>query len=427
MIIPGTGPDLFHFAGERRESMDSFARGTFNVDYEARIDWDRLRRERVEKTQRHMKEEGIDALLLWQDDNVRYLTSQRAIMLQYRSVTHYGVLLAQDAGPVLFTSGGEIARVKEVMPWLPHAEAIPHMTEPGLVENVARGQILPYLKEFGVEEGRVGIDAATFTMRRIFEKELSGVEWADGEAFMYMSRVQKLPEEIKVLQEATAIADAVTQTAMDTVRAGVRECEVAAEAMSTLFRYGAEFAHLASPFVASGERMSPPTRFATDKIIRHGDIVFIDIGAMWGGYFGDVARTVICGQPSRRQQEIYTAVFECLQAGIAQMRPGATNVQAARAFIEKAAEHGLDKNFINLYIGHGCGISPNEPPYVGEAAQGAMEMEFQPNMVFAIEPLIWVPDVRGGGGVRIEDMIWVREDGPEYMSRAPYCEELLIR
>ena len=108
------------------------------------------------------------------------------------------------------------------------------------------------------------------------------------------------------------------------------------------------------------------------------------------------------------------------------MKPGHTNVQATEAFIGKAAEHSLEKNFINLYIGHGCGISPNEPPYVGEAATGAMEVEFEPNMVFAIEPLIWVPDVRGGGGVRIEDMIWVREDGPEYMSRAPYCEALLI-
>ncbi len=406
--------------------METFARGHFNVDYEARIDWDRLRRERVEKTQRHLKEEGIDALLLWQDENVRYLTSQRAIMLQYRSVTHYGVLLSQEADPVLLTSGGEIARVRESMPWIAHAEAIPHMTEPGLVENVTRNQILPYLEEYGVDKGKVGIDAATFTMRRIFEQELSGVEWVDGEHFMYMSRVQKLPDEIKALQEATAIADAVTQTAIDHVRAGVRECEVAAEAMRTLFRYGGEFAHVASPFVASGERMSPPTRFATDKIIRHGDIVFIDIGAMWGGYFGDLGRTVICGKPSRRQQEIYTAVYECLHAGVALMKPGHTNVQATEAFIGKAAEHSLEKNFINLYIGHGCGISPNEPPYVGEAATGAMEVEFEPNMVFAIEPLIWVPDVRGGGGVRIEDMIWVREDGPEYMSRAPYCEALLI-
>ncbi len=407
--------------------MDSFARGTFNVDYEARIDWDRLRLERVEKTQRRMKAEGIDALLLWQDENVRYLTSQRAIMLQYRSVTHYGVLLGQEAGPVLLTSGGEIDRVREAMPWVPHIEAIPHMTEPGLVENVTRNQILPHLEAFGADRGKVGIDAATFTMRQVFEKELAGVEWVDGEHFMYLSRVRKLPDEIQALQEATAIADAVTQTAIDHVRAGVRECEVAAEAMRTLFRLGGEFAHLASPFVASGERMSPPTRFATDKIIRHGDIVFIDIGAMWGGYFGDVGRTVICGKPSRRQQEIYTAVYECLHAGVEQMRPGNTNVQATRAFLDKAAEHGLEKNFINLYIGHGCGVSPNEPPYVGEAATGAMEIEFRPDMVFAIEPLIWVPNVRGGGGVRVEDMIWVREDGPEYMSRAPYCEELLIR
>lgn len=406
--------------------METFARGPFNVDYEARIDWERLRRQRVEKARRRMEEDGVDGLLLFQDENVRYLTSQRAILLQYRSVAHYGVLLSREGGPVLLTSGGEIARVREAMPWLPRAEAIPHLTEPGLVEHVVKEVLRPYLLEFGLQAGRIGLDAATFTVQRALGETFPAVEWVDGEGLMNHCRLQKLPDEISALQEATALADAVTQAGMEAVGAGVRECEVAAEAMRTLFRLGGEVSHLASPFVASGERMSPPTRFATDKLIRHGDLVFIDVGAMWGGYFGDVGRTVICGKPSRRQQEIYTAVLECQRAGIEAMRPGRTNGEAARAFIEKAAEHGLEKNFLSLYIGHGIGISPNEPPYVGEPSRGATEVRLQPQMVFAVEPLIWVPEVRGGGGVRIEDMVWVREEGPEVMSRAPYCEALMI-
>src|SRR5205085_3596738 len=136
----------------------------------------------------------------------------------------------------------------------------------------------------------------------------------------------KLPEEIIMLEEATALADAVTASGVAAIAEGVRECEVAGEAMRTLFRLGGEYAHVMTPFVASGEHMSPPHRISSDKLIRNGDLVFIDIGACWNGYFGDVARTVICGTPSPRQRDIYTAVYEALQEGIASMRPGHTNL-----------------------------------------------------------------------------------------------------
>ena len=83
--------------------------------------------------------------------------------------------------------------------------------------------------------------------------------------------------------------------------------------MRTLFRLGGEYAHVMTPFVASGENMAPPHRICSDKLIRHGDVVFIDIGANWNGYFGDVARTAICGEASDDQKKIYTAVHQSLR------------------------------------------------------------------------------------------------------------------
>ncbi len=404
-----------------------FARGSFQVDWEERIDFARLRSERVKKTQWAMHEKDIDALILWKDENVRYLTSLRAIMLAYRSSTQFGVLLTQEESPVLFASSAEAARIPEAMPWIEHLVPIPIMEEPELVENIVKNELVRYMEKFGVARGRVGLDAHTFTQRQMYERYLPHAEFVDGESFMYWSRIRKLPDEVKCLQEATAIADAVVQTALDAVRAGVREYEVAAEAMATLFRLGGEFAHLASPFVASGEHMSPPTRFPTDKLIRNGDIVFIDIGAMWNGYFGDVGRATICGgRASEEQKRVYTAVNEVLQAGIEAMQPGNTNRQATKAFIGAAAKRGLEKNFIRLFIGHGIGISSNEPPYIGEVMPGAGEVTLEPGMVFAVEPLIWLPGIRGGGGVRLEDMVLITHEGPHVMSRAPYCEELMV-
>src|SRR3990172_6297485 len=278
--------------------MYGYARGQFQVDYEARVDFDRLRLARVRKTQEAMRAKGLDALVLWKDENVRYLTSLRAITLQYRSTTQYGVILFPEGQPVLFLSGGEYARAQEVMPWIGEFVIIPIMEEAGMVEVVTQEHTLRVLSEHGVEAGRAGFDGMTMPQLNAYKKYLNRAEMADGESFMQEVRRVKLPEEIQLLREAAAIADAVTETAIEAVRPGVRECEVAGEAMRTLFRLGGGYAHLASPFVSSGERMSPPTRFATDKLIRNGDLVFIDIGACWNGYFADEGRAVICGTPS---------------------------------------------------------------------------------------------------------------------------------
>ncbi len=404
----------------------TWARGGMMVDWEQRIDFDRMRKERVAKTQAAMKEAGIDALILWKDENVRYLTSVRVIMIQFRSSTTYGVLLTQEGGPTLLASSGEFHRIEECMPWIEDVVPIGILEEPGLVENTVREEILPRLDKKGVANGTIGLDLNTFLQRDALDRNFPEAKFVDAERFMCMSRVQKTPDEVACIHQACAIADAVTQTAIDAVRPGIREFDVAAEAMKTLFTHCGEFGHLASPFVASGEHMAPPTRFPTDKIIRNGDIVFIDIGACWNGYFGDCGRATMAGGPPHpMQKKVYQTVYKSLKAGIAKMRPGATNEEAAGEFLEVARTAGLEKNFIKLFIGHGCGISPNEPPYIGEVMPGAEEVVFQAGMTFAVEPLIFVPGIPGGAGVRIEDHILITEDEPVYMTRAPYCQELL--
>jgi Xaa-Pro aminopeptidase len=171
--------------------------------------------------------------------------------------------------------------------------------------------------------------------------------------------------------------------------------------------------------------MSPPTRLATDKIIRSGDVVFVDIGAMFNGYFGDVGRTVICGTPSDTQRDIFRAVYAALMAGLDAMRPGVTARTVAERIKAQAKEHGLAQHFLSLFIGHGIGIGSNEPPYIGEIFPGAADVELQPGMAFAVEPLIWVPGVRGGGGVRLEDTVVVTDQRVEVLSRTPYDNRLL--
>jgi Xaa-Pro dipeptidase len=147
---------------------------------------------------------------------------------------------------------------------------------------------------------------------------------------------------------------------------------------------------------------------------------------MWNGYFADIGRMTIVGKLSRTQKEVYTAVYSGLMAGIDKMRPGNTNQDVADAIIARIGEHGLAEHLFSLFIGHGIGMGANEPPYIGETLMGAATYQLQPNMVFAVEPLVWLPDVQGGAGVRIEDMVLVTEAGPRVLSRVDYEDRLLL-
>lgn len=403
-----------------------YAKGPFAVDWEDRYDFDRLRRDRVAKAQDSLRASGSDALLVWKDENVRYLTGLRAQLIAGKTTSLNGSLLTPDQDPILLGSGGEIDKASFGMSWIGESHAVPIMEQRELVDGFVTEILSPLLHERGLTQGRLGVDQANLSFIHSLRQHLPELELTDGDTIMQEARWVKSDLEVAVIEEACAIGDSVTQRALDETRAGRRELEVAADAMQTLFLLGGEMAHVITPFVASGEHMSPPHRLATDKIIRNQDLCFIDIGAMWNGYFADIGRTTIVGRPSKQQQKIYTAVYEGLMAGIEKMRPGNTNQDCADAIIAKIADHGLEDHLFSLFIGHGIGMGANEPPYIGETLPGSTVYEFRPNMVFAVEPLVWVPGVRGGGGVRLEDMILITDDDPHLLSRVEYEERLLL-
>lgn len=406
--------------------MSGYAKGPFAVDWEDRYDMAALRSGRVANAHAALAESDIDFLLLWKDENVRYLTGLRAQLIAGKTTSLNGALLAPGTDPVLLASGGEIDKAALGMSWIGEAHAIPIMEQAELVDGFVKNILGPMLADKGISQGRIGVDQANISFVNAMQRHLPDLELADGDTVMQRARLVKSAVEIEIIHEACAIGDSVTQRALDETRAGRRELEIAGDAMQTLFYLGGEMAHVITPFVATGEHMSPPHRLATDKIARNQDLAFIDIGAMWNGYFADIGRTTVIGKPSKDQQKIYTAVYEGLHAGFEKMRPGFTNQDSADAIINKIGDHGLDEHLFSLFIGHGIGVGANEPPYIGETLPGATVYDFVPGMVFAVEPLVWVPNVRGGGGVRIEDMVLITEGEPEILSRVEYEERLLL-
>lgn len=363
---------------------------------------------------------------MWKDENVRYLTSLRAQLIAGKTTSLNGALLVPDSEPVLLGSGGEIDKALFGMSWIGEAHAVPIMEQRELVDGFVVDILTPLLDRRGLTSGRLAVDQSNISFIQSLATRLPDIELIDGDTVMQQARWIKTDQEVAIIEEACAIGDAVTQRALDGTRAGRREFEVAADAMQTLYQLGGEMAHVITPFVASGEHMSPPHRLATDKIIRNQDLCFIDIGAMWNGYFADIGRTTVVGKPSNTQKKIYTAVYEGLMAGLAKMRPGFTNQDAADAIVSEIGKHGYEENLFSLFIGHGIGMGANEPPYIGETLPGATTYEFQPNMVFAVEPLVWVPGVRGGGGVRLEDMVLITDHEPHLLSRVEYEDRLLL-
>jgi Xaa-Pro aminopeptidase len=373
-----------------------------------------------------LAESELDALLVWKDENVRYLTGMRAQLISGKSALLNGCLLRPDEEPVMLISGGDLQRSQNAMTWIDEFHPIPILEARGLIRGAVEHTLGPLLRRHGLDSGRLGVDECSYIQVQELERAMPALQLDDGDSLLQRARLVKFREEIALMEEAAAIAEAVTDTAIAAVAPGVRETDVAGEAMRTLYRLGGEMAHVSTPFVASGEHMSPPNRLCTDKIIREGDLVFIDIGAMWGGYFADMGRTTICGKPSRRQQEVYTTVYHALEAGRRAMIPGNTNDAVADAIVGVAGERGLAEHFISLFIGHGVGAGANEPPYVGEQLPGAGTVALEPGMTFALEPLIWVPGVRGGGGVRLEDTIMVAEGEGRALTRTGFDERLLV-
>src|ERR687892_143253 len=190
--------------------MSPYARGPFGVDWEDRIDFDRLRRDRIAAVTSALRASGLEALLLWKDENVRYLTSLRAQLIAGKMSSLNGVLLTRDSGPVLLCSGGEIDKASFGMSWLTAAHPIPIMEQRELVDGFVKTTLAPLLNELGVGAGRLGVDQVNFSLVESMRTHLPDIQPTDGDHLMQLVRLVKTEDEIAIIEEACAIGDAVT-------------------------------------------------------------------------------------------------------------------------------------------------------------------------------------------------------------------------
>lgn len=266
----------------------------------------------------------------------------------------------------------------------------------------------------GALEGKVvGVDLYTPTIAHVLGEVFPRTEFLDGYSILLRAKIIKTEDEIECLKVANAMTEAAMDAVLRALRPGIRECELLAVAWYTMTALGSEWTQCAH-IICSGPYTYPYRRFTSDRIIREGDLVIVDIGACFNGYYGDLTRTWLCGdrlQPTPAQKRIYQACYYALFNACAHAKPGSTTADVFRA----AEPHVLDS------LGHGSGVNPWEPPYFSPYSKED-PVRLEVGMQFNLEPYAYAPGV---GGVRLENNLVVREHGPEIYTTYPFDERFL--
>jgi Xaa-Pro aminopeptidase len=238
---------------------------------------------------------------------------------------------------------------------------------------------------------------------------IPAVQLLKADDIFYDIRMIKDTREIEIFQEAVSYCDAAFEHILSFIRPGMTEQEVGFELEMFMRKAGAEGIK-ANHVIASGERSSLPHGQATNRVIKVGDFVKMDIGARVKGYYSDFTRTVVLGEPSSKQLEIYEIVKRTQEAILESIGPGKVCSELdglARSIIGDA---GYGENFTHS-LGHSIGLAIHEKPVMRHSDHTVL----QPGMVITVEPGIYIP---GFGGVRIEDFVVITEDGHQNLTKA---------
>ncbi|MBB4663208.1 M24 family metallopeptidase [Conexibacter arvalis] len=396
------------------------------VDWEQRVDFARLRSDRLTRAKAALEASELGAVLLFDQNNIRYVTSTH-IGEWARDKSARCVLLPRNGDPVLWDFGSAAKHHQLYAPWLPESSwqagvtsmrgAMPR--ESGVPDLLA-GHIYDVLDDHGLLDKPVGIDLTD--METLASLARRGIETGDAAPVMQSARKIKTADEIALLDQAAGIVDAVYQRIYETLRPGVREHEIVADAQRMLFELGSEQVEAIN--AVSGDRCSPHPHVFSDRLLRPGDQAFFDIIHSFMGYRTCYYRTFSVGSTNQQQIDAYKQCREWLDDAIALVRPGVTTDKIAEVW-PTAQELGFpsEESCFGLQFGHGIGVGLYEAPMISRLNSFEDPIEIEEGMVFALETYCATRD--GTGAARIEEEIVVTADGPQIITRFP-AEELLV-
>ncbi len=400
--------------------------GTMGVDFEERVDYRRMHRYRLARAQAALEASDLGALLLFDDNNIRYVTSTK-IGEWARDKLSRWALLVRGGEPILWDFGSAAVHHKLYSPWLR-----PENCKAGLVG--LRGTVDPafglmkrhademaaILREAGVAKMPIGVDIIEPPM--LFELEKAGLKIKDGQQVMLSAREVKSADEIALLNRAAAMVDGAYDVVNQMLRPGIRENDIVAEVNKFLYTHGSDDVEAVNAI--SGERCSPHPHNFTDRMIRPGDQAFFDILQSFMGYRTCYYRTFNVCRATPAQHDAYRMAREWLDNAIERIKPGASTAHICEVF-PKAQEFGFpdEMSAFGLQFAHGLGLNLHERPIISRVVSMDHPTEIVEGMVFAIET--YCPATDGYSAARIEEEVVVTDKGCRLISLFP-AEELPI-
>ncbi len=399
--------------------------GTMAVDWEQRVDFDRLRRERLDRIKGLLAKSEIGALLCFDMNNVRYITSTHIGTWAQDKISRF-TLLPQNDEPILWDFGSAARHHQQNCPWLGDRSraGIPLMRgamspEMGRAEDVAK-KIRVELEMRGLLGEPVGVDVVEPPVMFALQRE--GITVVDGQELMSNAREIKTVDEITLLNMSAMMVDAAYYDLYKAMRPGMRENEAVALVAERLYDLGSEYVEGVNAI--SGERCSPHPHVFSDRVLRPGDPVYYDILHSYMGYRTCYYRTFAVGSAPRALVDAYKRCRDYLDASIELIRPGRTTAEVAAVW-PKAKDFGFpdEEAAFALQMGHGIGLAIWEKPMISRLVSLDHPHEIKAGMVFALETF-W-PSTDGWSAARIEEEIVVTPTGHEVITRFP-AEELLV-
>ncbi|MEO0071726.1 MAG: Xaa-Pro peptidase family protein [candidate division WOR-3 bacterium] len=345
-------------------------------------------RERIKRLQEFLVQEKLDGLVITSLTNIRYLcgfTGSNAALL----VTLERAIFYTDFRYKEQMKGEVKGCQKKVL------ERDLYASFP--VED------LKGVRRLGVEESHISLSRF-----RLLRSQLKGVKLIPTRDLVMELRRRKSPVELALIKKAQRITENTFAKVLNLISPGVREKDLALE-IEFQFRKVGEPAF--PPIVASGENGAKPHARAGFRRIKKGDRITFDIGCRLEGYAADMTRTVFLGKPDEEWRKVYEAVLLAQERAIETIKPGVLCKEVDRVARDILEQVGLAK-FFGHSLGHGVGLDVHEQPTL---AKNSSQMLAQGDVV-TVEPGVYLP---GKGGVRIEDMVVVTEDGYLNLTKAP--------
>jgi Xaa-Pro aminopeptidase len=400
----------------------------FAVDYEKRIDFERLRHDRKEKVREEMKKAGVGAILTFDPDNIRYITGFY-ITTPMRSVEGQCVFFPVNGEPYLVIADMPERHLPR-MPWMDD-RIIPLLGfyKPTAVDS-NDPVLMNYVNKFGglmAEHGLtnmpLGLDGTVLQMLFAQAFERKGIKCIHGKPIMDYARMIKTSDEINIIRIACANAEKAHAAVADAIRPGIKECELVAIGIKALYDEGCD--HVEDLVCMSGPNTNPYGLTFTDRMIRPGDLVYVDVdGNSFLGYRTCIYRTFCCGKATQEQKETYYECRDMLYSAITKIKAGVTDHEIMASWPDSPSYWGYKTwgEVAPLATGHGIGLTLHDRPFLScvNRAIGTPPTTLQAGMVIALET--WTGKKGGDHGVRLEEMILVKEDGYEVLSKFPVNE-----